>query len=168
MIVYFLAMNSKRCINASLRQSKVLDAWKAAQVIPLFKKGKVEDVNNYRPISILSAASKLLEKAVHVQLCAFLCENKILSPYQYGFLKLHSTESPALPFADTIRRNIHQGYMTGAVFIYNRTTRQSNTFHLPGVRKKIAKGSLYYNGCKIFNRLNSQCNYTYPLVIVYF
>ena len=39
---------------------------------PLFKKGKVEDMNNYRPISIFSAASKLLGKAVHMQLCDYL------------------------------------------------------------------------------------------------
>ena len=34
-------------INASLRHSKVPDAWNAARVIPLFKKGKSEDMDNY-------------------------------------------------------------------------------------------------------------------------
>ncbi|CAB4032232.1 Hypothetical predicted protein, partial [Paramuricea clavata] len=65
----------------------------------------------------MQAASKLLEKAVHMQLCGYLLEHKILSPYQCGFRKLHSTQSAALSFADTIRRNIDQGIMTGAVFI---------------------------------------------------
>ncbi|CAB4016557.1 Hypothetical predicted protein [Paramuricea clavata] len=53
----------------------------------------------------------------NVQLCGYLLEHKILSPYQCGFRKLHSTQSAALSFADTIRRNIDQGIMTGAVFI---------------------------------------------------
>ena len=46
-------------INASLSQSKVPDDWKAAYVIPLFKKGRKDDVDNYCPISILPAISKL-------------------------------------------------------------------------------------------------------------
>lgn len=74
-------------------------------------------MDNYRPISILPTASKLLEKAVHAQLYSYLSQHKILSPYQCGFRKAHSTETAALSFADTIRRNIDQGHMTGAVFI---------------------------------------------------
>ena len=48
-------------INASLSQNKVLDDWKAAYVIPLFKKGRKDNVDNYHPISILPAISELLE-----------------------------------------------------------------------------------------------------------
>ena len=48
-------------VNASLSQSKVPDDWKAAYVIPLFKKGRRDNVDNYHPISILPAISKLLE-----------------------------------------------------------------------------------------------------------
>lgn len=62
-------------------------------------------------------ASKLLERAVHVQLVNYLREHKLLSPYQCGFRKGHSTEFAALSFADTIKRNIDQGQLTGAVFV---------------------------------------------------
>ena len=55
--------------------------WKAARVIPLFKKGMREDIDNYRPISILPAVSKVLERAVHHQLYAYLQRHKILSPF---------------------------------------------------------------------------------------
>ena len=48
-------------INASLSQSKVPDVWKAAYVIPLFKEGRKDNVDNYHPISILPAISELLE-----------------------------------------------------------------------------------------------------------
>ena len=40
------------------------DEWRTAVVMPLFKKGDSKDVNNYRPISPLSHARKLLESAV--------------------------------------------------------------------------------------------------------
>ena len=90
---------------------------KAACVILLFKKGDVNNMDNYRPISTLPIASKLLERAVHTQLVNYLREYKLLNPYQRGFRKGHSTKFAALSFADTIRRNIDLGLMTGAVFL---------------------------------------------------
>ena len=104
-------------INLSLKSGVVPAVWKAARVIPLFKKRKREDMDNYRPISILPAVSKVLERAVHHQLYAYLQRHKILSPFQCGFRKSHSTEWAAMCFADTIRRNIDQGRLTGTVFI---------------------------------------------------
>ena len=49
--------------------------------------------------------------------CDYLREHNILRPYQCGVRKQHSTEFGALSLAHTIRRNIDQGQMTGAVFI---------------------------------------------------
>ena len=83
-------------INASLRQGRVPDDWKSARVIPLFKKGKTENLDTYRPISILPTASKLLERIVHKQVGDYLREHNILCPYQCGFRKHHSTEFAAL------------------------------------------------------------------------
>ena len=74
-------------------------------------------MDNYRPISILPTVSKLLERAVHHQLYQYLREHNILSPFQCGFRKCHSTEFAALSLADTIRRNMDQGMLTSAVFI---------------------------------------------------
>lgn len=104
-------------INTSLTSGQVPADWKAARVVPLFKSGKVVDMDNYRPISILPVLSKILERAVHKQLYHYLQLHKILSPYQCGFRKNNSTEFAALSFAETIRRNIDQGRLTGAVFI---------------------------------------------------
>ena len=104
-------------INASFHQAKVPTEWKAARVIPLLKKDSANDMDNYRPISILSTASKLLERVVHVQLVYYLREYKLLNPYQCGVRKDYSTELAALSFADTIRRNIDLGQLTGAVFV---------------------------------------------------
>ena len=73
-------------------------------------------MDNYRPISIIPTVSKLLERAVHHQLYQYLLEHNILSPFQCGFRKCHSTEFAALSLADTIRRNMDQGMLTGAVF----------------------------------------------------
>ena len=42
---------------------------------------------------------------------------KLLTTFQCGFRKGHSTESGVISFTDTIRRNIDQGCLKGAVFI---------------------------------------------------
>ena len=44
--------------NLSLSTGKVISDFKIAKVIPLYKKGDASDINNYRPISLLSNISK--------------------------------------------------------------------------------------------------------------
>ena len=65
-------------INLSLKTSTVPSDWKIAKVIPLFKSGSANDVDNYRPISILPVISKIQEKLVHHQLMDYLEKNKLL------------------------------------------------------------------------------------------
>ena len=69
---------------------------KTAKVIPIFKSGDNTVLNNYRPISILPAISKVLEKLVCNRLVGFLEENDILYKHQYGFRSKHSTTHPVL------------------------------------------------------------------------
>lgn len=73
---------------------------KVAKVTPLFKGGKASDMDNYRPISVLCISSKILERAIHSQLCRFLEENKLLRSYQCGFRKGYSTEFAAISLTD--------------------------------------------------------------------
>ena len=65
---------------------------KIAKVIPLFKNGNMSDFSNYRPISLLSQFSKILEKLFNEQLQQFLTANTILSNSQYGF-RVHNVNS---------------------------------------------------------------------------
>ena len=106
-----------KIINVSLETGYFPREWKVARVVPLFKSGKITDLDNYRPISILPVASKILERAVHTQLYKYLTACHYLSPYQCGFRKNHSTETAAIAFTDSVRRNMDQGLLTGSIFI---------------------------------------------------
>ena len=66
---------------------------KTAKVIPLFKSGNRSHFSNYRPISLLSQFSKILEleKLFNLRLEQFLISNEILSNCQYGFRSRMST-----------------------------------------------------------------------------
>ena len=56
--------------NQSISQGKLPEDWKFAGVTPLFKQGDREDVNNYRPISVIPVAVKVFERIVYEQLYA--------------------------------------------------------------------------------------------------
>ena len=57
----------------------------------LYKEGDRTDPSNYRPISILPAAGKILERVAHNQLYAYCQRLDIFTPCQSGFRKAHST-----------------------------------------------------------------------------
>lgn len=61
--------------NNSFASGKFPSTLKLAKVIPVYKTGASDDVGNYRPISLLSVFSKLLEKAVKKRLVVFLNKN---------------------------------------------------------------------------------------------
>ena len=54
--------------NSSLRHGTFPDIWKLAKVTPIFKSGSKSDANNYRPISVISLFSRILERFVHDQM----------------------------------------------------------------------------------------------------
>ena len=61
--------------------------FKIAKVVPVFKSRNKESMDNYRPISLLSCFSKIIEKIVGSRLTAFLDTNNLISKAQYGFKK---------------------------------------------------------------------------------
>jgi len=56
-----------------------------AKVTPIFKQGDRSDMDNYPPISVISATAKAFERIVYNQLSSYLSQNNILSQYQSGF-----------------------------------------------------------------------------------
>ena len=71
-------------VNLSLSTGIVPCDWKMARVVPLYKSGGHASMDNYRPISILPVMSKIMEKAVNVQLQRYLQRFDLLSPFQEG------------------------------------------------------------------------------------
>ena len=80
-------------VNLTISTGLIPTEWKDARVTPIFKSGARNDVNNYRPISVLPPVSRIMERAIQVQLLAFLTEHDLLSDYQSGFREKHSTET---------------------------------------------------------------------------
>ncbi len=76
--------------NASLCTGIFPDIFKTAKIKPLFKKGNKNDIQNYRPISLLSVFSKILERLFYLRMESFLRKNRAFSDSQHGFRKSKS------------------------------------------------------------------------------
>ena len=103
--------------NCCLTTGTFPDDWKLAKVTPIFKQGDRSDMNNYRPISVISAIAKVFERIVYNQLSSYLSENNILSKYQSGFRSFHSTVTALLEATDNWAFNIDRGYVNAVVFL---------------------------------------------------
>lgn len=92
----------KHIINASFATGIFPDGFKNAVIIPVFKKGDVESVTNYRPISLISNLAKVMEKCIKNRLYKFLETHKILSANQFGFRNHIGTEDAILKLTSEI------------------------------------------------------------------
>ena len=86
---YILAELFNKC----LKESCFPDCWKVSSVVPVFKNvGERSTAKNYRPVSLLSVVSKVLEKLVNNRIVDHLEKCGLFSDSQYGF---RSSESNA-------------------------------------------------------------------------
>ena len=104
-------------INLSIQTAKVPNALKIAKIIPVFKSGSQYDINNYRPISILPAISKILEKVVCHQVMKFLETNNFFYAKQYGFRKGIGVESAVLDMVIKLERALDRNMCAAGLFL---------------------------------------------------
>lgn len=104
-------------INSSIASSTFPEVWKFAKVKPLFKAGKCDDVNNYRPISILPSLSKILERHVQKYFIRFLEMFDLLYHRQSGFRTGHSTETSILCMVDRWLQALNDGQLIGVIMV---------------------------------------------------
>ena len=103
--------------NLSLSTCVIPLMWKFAKVTPLHKGGDSLDVNNYRPISIISNVAKIFEKLIFRQLSKYINDFSLLTPNQSGFRPNHSTTTALTIFTNDIFSAQDNNRSTGAIFI---------------------------------------------------
>ena len=109
---------SLTCIlNQSLHTGIFPDTLKIAKIIPIYKKGSLNDILNYRPISLLPSISKNFEKLIFIQLSTYLNEHKLLHDSQYGFREGHSTELASIELIDRITQDLDKGKIPISIFL---------------------------------------------------
>ena len=98
-----------KLINCAFTTGEFPSLLKEAYVIPIHKGGASEDINNYRPISILPTFSKVFERAMHRQIAEYLESGEWFYKCQFGFRRGKSTTDAVLRFTETCLSTFERG-----------------------------------------------------------
>ena len=92
--------------NESILTGKVPELFKISKVTPICKSGAVTKLGNYRPITVISTFSKVLERLVYQQLVSFLEKQCLLFNFQFFFRKGYL--KPNMPFWKLLKTSNQQ------------------------------------------------------------
>ena len=91
--------------------------WRQGNIAPIYKKGDKHKASNYRPVSLTSICSKLIEHIIVSNLRDHLDKHNILANEQHGFRAKRSCESQLLTFTHELFNNVSGGGQVDAVVL---------------------------------------------------
>ena len=103
--------------NSSIREGKFPDILKIAKITPIFKCNNIKIVSNFRPISLLSIVSKIIEKLMKVRADSFISMNNVLYNKQFGFRAGYSTSDTVVEFIDHCTASLDSKLYFIAIFL---------------------------------------------------
>ena len=95
--------------NKSLAERTLPEDWKRAIIVPIHKGGTKEEVTNYRPVSLLPVALKVMERLLRDRIVKHLTENGLLRNEQHGFTKNRSCLTNLLTCLDEVTNRVDNG-----------------------------------------------------------
>jgi len=143
---YRFSIILKDLINESIDTGVFPNCLKQANIIPVFKKGERNNLNNYRPIALLPVLSKVFEKVLNQQITEVI-DNGFIDDNQFGFRKSFSTEDAALKFVDQIERDLSNG--KHVVSIYVDVSKAFDSCDHSIIIKKLRRTGLNEQGIKL-------------------
>ena len=158
-----LASPLTHIINTCIKLAYFPRAWKVARISPIPKADQPKSDQDYRPISILPALSKIFERLVLQQVNSFICDQALFIDTMSGFRKGHSTVTTLLGIRDDIIRAIRRGEVTLTVLADYSKAFDTVIFksvilkmHSMGFSKKFLYWTLIYlTECARVNELNT-------------
>ncbi len=106
-----------RLFEISMNNSCIPRDWKDAIVVPIFKGGSRQNVENYRPVSLTSVVCKQMEHLVAEYLRGIWDKNNIIYEGQHGFRKGYSCESQVVTVSQDIADSLDKGSIVHAIII---------------------------------------------------
>ena len=103
--------------NESITLGIFPDKLKCAKIIQIHKKGSPTDPSKYRPISLFSIYSKILEKLMYKRLYKCLDKMDAFHFLQFGFREKHSTNHALISMTETIQNTLDNGKYSCGIFI---------------------------------------------------
>jgi Reverse transcriptase (RNA-dependent DNA polymerase) len=103
--------------NESISSKTFPSAWKFSKIVPVAKIKDPCRLKDYRPISILPALSKALERIMKDQIVAFCDARGLLNSFQSGFRPGHSTTTALLKITDDIAKDLDRNFISILVLL---------------------------------------------------
>jgi hypothetical protein len=104
-------------MNKSLELKQYPEEWKKAHVVPIHKKNSKHQIQSYRPISLLSNISKVMEKIIHNRLHMYLIRNNLLTWRNSGFKTSDGTVYQLVNLTHQIYTDLDNGEDNCMVFL---------------------------------------------------
>lgn len=101
----------------SISEGVLPNAWREANVTPLFKKGSRLDPSNYRPISLTSVVCKIMETFVRDSLVIHMLQNNLICKQQHGFVPRRSCATNLLETIDFLTLAMSEKTPTDVIFL---------------------------------------------------
>ena len=102
--------------NRSLTEGVLPADWKNADITAIHKKGSKKLPENYRPISLTSVVSKIMESLIRDEMDSYMKQNNLFNKNLYGFRKGRSTTLQLLKVLDEITEQIDCGYEVDVIY----------------------------------------------------
>ncbi|KAK4832395.1 hypothetical protein QYF61_022250 [Mycteria americana] len=91
--------------------------WRLANVTPIQKKGRKEDLGYYRPVSLTSVQGKVMEPIILSAITWHVQDSQVIRPSQHGFMKGRSCLTNLISFCDQVTHLVDEGKAVDAVYL---------------------------------------------------
>ena len=104
-------------VNLSIQSATFPEKWKFSKIVPLYKKDDPLNAKNYRPVALIPILSKVLERAIFIQMIQFLETNNLFHPSHHGYRPGHSTCTALIELYDSWVEALERGELSGVMLI---------------------------------------------------
>ena len=112
-----ISLHVSNLFNVCIAEGNFPNSLKVAKITPVYKKGSHKEINNYRPIGILSNLSKIFESLLNIRLKNYFGTNDLLSNNQFGFRTGKNTELACLNLVHRLLPALKNKYFGIAIFL---------------------------------------------------
>lgn len=155
-------------INECFARGVFPDALKISKVIPLFKKGDPQLLDNYRPISIIPIFAKLIEILLKARVTQYFENNSLLCSCQFGFRNNYSTTKAIMQIVSDIVQGLEEGKHSAITMCdltkafdciaHDRLLDKMNIYGIRGLPLELFKSYLKGRSqCVVINCKQSEC-----------